>query len=225
MKNSTNNPGAILVYKDFISQSIVDQTIEEIKNYNWQPVWADKRYAGDHWMTCPLIEEFNKTPNYDNFVLSSIIENEMKCKVKNLMFYAMLPGGDIPPHRDMIGNVGFGGLRLHVPIITNNKVNFIVDGKKVIMGVAELWALDTSYTHSVSNFGSENRIHLVMDVIVNEWVIGLLPPKNYRFYLHQTHLIFLGFIKIFSYLTSKNMKFKDFLGVVYNSFKLKFFKK
>lgn len=219
------NPGAILVYNNFIDNSIIEKTLEEIKNYNWKPVWADKRYAGEHWMTCPLIEEFSKTPNFMTFELAAIIEEKMKCKIKNLMFYAMLPGGDIPPHRDMVGNVGFGGLRLHIPIVTNDKVNFVVAGKKVVMGVGELWALDTSYTHSVSNFGNDNRIHLVMDVIVNDWVLSLLPPKNFKFYLHQIHLILLGFLKIFKYFTSKDMKIKDFLSVVYNSIKLKFLKK
>lgn len=219
------NPGAFVVNQNFIDKLMIDKTLIELKNYNWQPVWADKRYAGEHWMTCPLIEEFNKTPNFTKFELASLIEQKMKCKIKNLMFYAMLPGGDIPPHRDMVGNVGFGGLRLHVPIITNEKVNFIVAGKKVIMGVGDLWALDTSYTHSVSNFGSENRIHLVMDVIVNEWVLSLLPPKNIKFYIHQIHLICLGFLRIFKYFTSKDMRVKDFLSVIYKSIKLKFLKK
>lgn len=219
------NQGAIKIYDNFIDKTLIEETLIDLKNYNWSPVWADKRYAGDHWMTCPLIEEFNKTPNFISFALAAVIEEKMKCKIKNLMFYAMLPGGDIPPHRDMVGNVGFGGLRLHVPIITNDKVNFVVAGKKVVMGVSELWALDTSYTHSVSNFGSENRIHLVMDVIVNDWVLSLLPPKNFKYYIHQLHLILLGFLKIFKYLTSKEMKIKDFFNVVMNSIKLKFFKK
>jgi thiaminase len=64
-----------------------------------------------------------------------------------------------------------------------------------------------------------------MDVIVNDWVLSLLPPKNFNFYLHQAHLILLGFLKIFKYFTSKDLKIKDFLSVVYNSIKLKFFKK
>jgi hypothetical protein len=176
-------------------------------------------------MTCPLIEEFIQTPNFQSFELAVLIEGKMKCKIKNLMFYAMLPGGDIPPHRDMVGNVGFGGLRLHIPIVTNDKVNFVVSGKKVVMGVGELWALDASYTHSVANHGSYNRIHFVMDVIVNEWVLSLLPPKNLRFYLHQFHIILLGFLRIIKYLTSRDMKMKDFFSVVVSSIKLKFFKK
>lgn len=76
MKNININPGAILVNIKFIDFSIVNQTLEEIENNNWQPVWADKRYAGEHWMTCPLIEEYQKTPNYDLFILASIIEKK-----------------------------------------------------------------------------------------------------------------------------------------------------
>ena len=68
------------------------------------------------------------------------------------MFYAIQPGGNIPPHRDMVSNVGFGGLRLHIPLVTNNKVNFVVDGEKVVMGVGELCALDISYTHKQTVF-------------------------------------------------------------------------
>jgi hypothetical protein len=48
------NPGVILVYNNLIDNSIIDKTLEEIKNYNWTPVWADKRYAGDHWMTLSI---------------------------------------------------------------------------------------------------------------------------------------------------------------------------
>ena len=219
------NPGAIKIFDDFITDKQIDKTINELSNYNWSPVWADKRYAGDHWMTCPLIEEYVKTQNFTTFELASIIESKMKCKIKNLMFYAMLPGGDIPPHRDMVGNVGLGGLRLHIPIITNSGVNFLVAGKKVVMNPAELWALDTSYMHSVSNFGKENRIHLVMDVIVNDWVLDLLPAKNISYYVHQAHLILLGLVRIFKYLTNKELKLKDFLNVLTKSVRLKLFKK
>ncbi len=219
------NRGAIKIFENFIGKESIDNTLSQLETYDWKPVWSDKRYAGDYWMTCPIKEEFVNTPNYDIFPISKEIESLMKCKIKNLMFYAMLPGGDIPPHRDMVGNVGFGGLRLHIPLVTNSKVNFVVDGKKVVMGVGELWALDTSYTHSVSNLGEENRIHVVMDVIVNEWVLGLLPKKDFRFYLHQLNLMWLGLTRVFEYLTRKDLKFKDFLSVVYNSLKLKIFKK
>ena len=224
-KTKYNNPGAIKIFEEFIDESSIRKTLDNLNNYDWKPTWSDKRYAGDHWMSCPLIEEYNKTPNFNLFEIAAIVEDKMKCKIKNLMFLSMLPGGDIPPHRDMVGNIGLVGLRIHIPIITNPGVNFTVGGKKVVMSVAELWALDTSYTHSVQNFGNENRIHLVMDVIVNDWILKLLPPKNIKFYLHQFHIIALGFIKFLKYATSKEMKMSDFLGVVWSSIKLKIRKK
>lgn len=149
----------------------------------------------------------------------------MKCKIKNLMFYAMLPGGDIPPRRDIVGNVGLEGLRLHIPIITNDGVNFMVDGKKVVMNSSELWALDTAYMHSFSNNGHENRIHLVIDVIVNDWVLELFPAQNASYYLHQGHLVLLGIARVFKYLTLKDLKIKDFISVIKNSLRLMFLKK
>lgn len=225
IENNKVNPGAIKIFEKFVDEPMIKKSMDDLVNFDWKPVWSDKRYAGDHWMTCPLIEEYNKTPHFNLFEIAPIVEEKMKCKIKNLMFYAMLPGGNIPPHRDMVGNIGLGGLRIHIPIITNSGVNFTVAGKKVIMSVGELWALDTSYTHSVSNLGNENRIHLVMDVIVNDWIIKLLPTKGIKFYLHQFHLIFLGATKFFKYLTTKEMRLTDFLGVVYSSVKLKIWKK
>ena len=224
-KTNYENPGAIKIFEKFIEDPLLEKTVCELDGYDWKPVWSDKRYAGDHWMTCPLIENFNKTPNFNLFDIASIVENKMKCKIRSLMFYSMLPGGKIPPHRDMVGNIGFGGLRLHIPVITNSDVNFTVSSRKVVMSVGELWALDTSYTHSVSNFGKANRIHLVMDVIINDWVKDLLPPKNLKYYLHQLNLIILGAIRFLKYASSKDMKMRDFLFVVRSSIKNKFKKK
>jgi hypothetical protein len=101
----------------------------------------------------------------------------------------------------MIGNVGWGGLRFHIPIQTNPNLIFKVSNKRVIMNVGEMWALDTSYLHSVSNNGDKERIHLVFDVKVNNWVKKeLLPPRNIKFFIHQAYLIFLYFKKFFSIL-------------------------
>lgn len=219
------NPGAHKIFENYIDLELIKNTIVALQAYNWSPVWTDKKYAGDHWMTCPLIEEFNYTPNFNDFEIASLIEGKMKCKLKNLMFYAMLPGGNIPPHRDMVGNVGLGGIRLHIPIVTNKDVNFVVAGQRVTMSVGELWALDTSYTHSVSNCGSESRIHIVMDVIINDWMQSLLPPKNVAYYLHQISLMVLGVLRVFSYITNRNLKFADFLILLKKSVKLLIFRK
>ncbi len=94
------------MYNNFIYNIIIAKTLEEIRNYNWKPVWTYKRFAGEYWMAYPLIKEFSKTLNFTTFELATIVEKR-NCKIQNLMFYAMLPGGDIPPHRDIVGNVKF----------------------------------------------------------------------------------------------------------------------
>lgn len=58
--------------------------------------------------------------------------------------------------------------RLHIPIITNSEVEFILDGNRLIMNEGECWYIDTNFTHSVANRGTKNRIHLVIDGIRND---------------------------------------------------------
>lgn len=76
---------------------------------------------------------------------------------------------DIKPHKDY--NLGYedGCFRLHIPIITNDKVNFLLEGERVKMQPGECWYTNVNFTHSVSNFGETDRIHLVIDLERNEW--------------------------------------------------------
>ena len=52
------------------------------------------------------------------------------------------------------------------------------------MRPGELWALDTSYEHSVRNRSDQVRVHLVVDVVANDWVWSLLPKKGVAYYRH-----------------------------------------
>ena len=70
----------------------------------------------------------------------------------------------------MSGNLPFGRLRFHVPILTPPEVEFVVGGMRVDMRPGELWALDTSYEHSVRNRSDQVRVHLVVEVVANDWV-------------------------------------------------------
>jgi len=56
---------------------------------------------------------------------------------------------------------------VHIPITTNDKVVFTVDGEKKNMQVGEFWEIDNSQDHSVENQGNEDRIHLIVDWMPN----------------------------------------------------------
>lgn len=78
-------------------------------------------------------------------------------------------GSEIKPHKDF--NLGYedGCFRLHIPIITNDKVSFILDDERVVMNPGECWYTNVNYTHAVSNLGTTDRIHLVIDLERNDW--------------------------------------------------------
>jgi aspartyl/asparaginyl beta-hydroxylase (cupin superfamily) len=197
------NTGALLLQNNFFTSEEIQQIQLTIQSQNWKPVWEDGSYADDKWREIKVISDYEDTVFYKLFPQLNRVKIYFKTDIISMMFYSMTPGADIHPHRDMIGNVGWGGLRFHIPIQTNPNLIFKVSNRRVIMNVGELWALDTSYLHAVSNKGDTERIHLVFDVKVNEWVkTTLLPKRNISFYKHQAYLMFLYAKKFFSVLFS-----------------------
>ena len=53
------------------------------------------------------------------------VRDFFQCPVDQLMFYAVRPGTALHPHRDMSGNLPFGRLLFHVPIVTHPEVDFL----------------------------------------------------------------------------------------------------
>jgi len=89
---------------------------------------------------------------------------------------ALAPCGKIKPHQDAGFGFANGMLRLHIPIITDPRVEFFIDGQRVHWNAGELWYGDFSCFHSVENRSDVTRYHLVMDVGVNDFVLSLFPP-------------------------------------------------
>ena len=74
----------------------------------------------------------------------------------------------MPPHTSIKPHVDGGALlrtlvRAHVPIITNGKVMFNIEGNEKNMKAGEVWAINNLKTHSVRNDSDEDRIHLIFD--------------------------------------------------------------
>lgn len=78
-------------------------------------------------------------------------------------------GAEVKPHTDNELGYEDGCFRLHIPIITNKDVAFILDGERIVMNEGECWYIDANFTHSVANKGTRSRIHLVIDGLRNEW--------------------------------------------------------
>jgi quercetin dioxygenase-like cupin family protein len=78
-------------------------------------------------------------------------------------------GAEIKPHKDYCLGYEDGCFRIHIPVITNKEVEFILDDEKLYMAEGECWYINANFTHSVANRGKQDRIHLVIDGIRNTW--------------------------------------------------------
>jgi aspartyl/asparaginyl beta-hydroxylase (cupin superfamily) len=82
-------------------------------------------------------------------------------------------GSRILEHRDFDLGQQHGVVRVHIPVQTNADLEFLLDGERVVMNEGESWYLDLSLPHRVNNAGTIDRIHMVIDCVVNEWVRAL----------------------------------------------------
>jgi aspartyl/asparaginyl beta-hydroxylase (cupin superfamily) len=81
-------------------------------------------------------------------------------------------------HRDYDLGIEDGHARVHVPIVTNPLVEFYLDEQLVEMREGEAWYLNLNLFHRVENKGSDDRVHLVIDCIVNDWLRAFFPAED-----------------------------------------------
>jgi hypothetical protein len=87
------------------------------------------------------------------------------------------PGAHIHEHTDIGDGWEMGRVRLHVPIVTDERVDFFVDGRRVVMRPGELWYCDFTRPHRVHNRSDVGRVHMVLDLVVDEWLRGVFPAE------------------------------------------------
>ena len=76
----------------------------------------------------------------------------------------LLAGGRILPHRDSHPSFGVGH-RIHVPIVTNPRVRFMIDGRPYQFEVGQAYEINNQKTHSVMNKGDTDRINFIFDYV------------------------------------------------------------
>jgi hypothetical protein len=92
------------------------------------------------------------------------------CPVGSVRLLRLSAGGRIHEHRDEGLRLEQGLARLHVPILTGDGVEFYLGGDLVTMAPGECWYLNFDLPHRVQNLGTIDRVHLVIDCDVNDWL-------------------------------------------------------
>lgn len=70
--------------------------------------------------------------------------------------------------------------RIHVPLLTNPDVIFLVGGKQVTMDVGNGYEINNQLVHRVHNGGDEDRIHFIFDYVPPELVAQLPGQEGNR---------------------------------------------
>ncbi len=114
----------------------------------------------------------------------------LRCPLKSVRLLKLTAGSNIREHRDDDLGWDAGEIRLHVPIITDPAVDFFLNGQRVVMREGECWYLDLSLPHRVQNRSEVDRIHLVIDCLLNDWLratidagqeMAVAPPAESEF--------------------------------------------
>lgn len=114
------------------------------------PIETTRHYADFEPLLRPVLELIQNHYRYANPV------------IRKAMFAKLKAGGEITAHMD--GAVALRMVhRIHIPIVTNERVHFYIDDIDHSMKVGDVIEIDNTKYHSVRNNGTEDRIHLIVD--------------------------------------------------------------
>lgn len=116
--------------------------------------------------------EVSRQPGWDRLsdtavpLMHAIVENHYPAggTIVRAMAAKLLAGGKIRPHRDSHPSFHYGH-RIHVPITTNPRVRFMIDGRPYRFEVGKAYEINNQKLHSVANKGEEDRITFIFDYV------------------------------------------------------------
>lgn len=125
----------------------------------------------------PTATEFEDTPWLARAPAVRAVLAAFRCPLQAVRLMRLTPGSVIKEHCDHDLAAEMGAARIHVPITTNAKVEFLVNRVPLAMVPGEAWYLRLSDPHSVANRGATDRVHLVIDCVADDWLMALLEQS------------------------------------------------
>ena len=118
----------------------------------------------------PAVKEFTDLPILEHCLYIKETVAAFLCPVQTIRLLRLGAGAVIKEHRDLGLEYKSGEMRVHVPIRTSQEVEFVLGGERLVLAAGEAWYLNVNLPHSVRNHGESDRVHLVFDCNVNDWV-------------------------------------------------------
>ena len=163
----------------------MQEELQELDSRAWKLHYQKLHYEGE-WTAIPLrsiggkpdhiiIAPTDEYPYEDTIFLDecpyikSILQT-FKCPLQAVRLLRLNAGAIIKEHRDAEMNFENGEIRLHIPVITHCEVEFFLDGERIHLKEGECWYMNFNLLHNINNKSNINRVHLVVDAKVNDWV-------------------------------------------------------
>ncbi|WP_191602179.1 aspartyl/asparaginyl beta-hydroxylase domain-containing protein [Marinomonas algicola] len=108
------------------------------------------------------------------------ILTSLNCTLVSARLMRLKAGGKIRRHNDNSLSFEDGCARLHIPIQTHQQVTFHINDHPIHFAVGECWYMNANYFHQVENNSPIDRVHLVIDCMVNNWLKTLFFNSGYE---------------------------------------------
>ncbi len=164
---------------------LMQEEIRQLDSSMWKLHYQKLHYEGD-WSAIPLRSvngsadniivspvqgvEYNDTIFLQQCLYLKAVLNNFKCPLQTVRLLKLNAGAVIKEHRDIELNFEKGEIRLHIPVVTDEAVEFYLDGERLNLKEGECWYMNFNLPHNINNKSKVDRIHLVIDAKVNDWV-------------------------------------------------------
>ncbi|MDY8137434.1 aspartyl/asparaginyl beta-hydroxylase domain-containing protein [Aquimarina sp. 2201CG5-10] len=133
-------------------------------------------YADGSWT------EWSDTPELkDSPYLMSIVDMFREhTKVTLVRLLRLAPGAVVKEHTDptLALEIERSVIRLTIPVLKNDSVEFFLNGIPVPMQPGECWYLKLIDPHKIHNLGDTERVNLTIDMIPNDWVKKMIEDSQ-----------------------------------------------
>lgn len=172
---------------------LMRQEVDALTELQWLPHYQVKHYEGA-WSAIPLRSIGGKADDviispsdnrdYRDTVflnnspyLQKVLQN-FQCPLQAVRLLKLNAGSIIKEHRDTELNFENGEIRLHIPVCTHPEVEFFLEKERLNLQEGECWYMNFNLLHSIKNNSPVNRVHLVIDAVVNDWVTALFNSPD-----------------------------------------------
>jgi Aspartyl/Asparaginyl beta-hydroxylase len=155
----------------------IDHFVKQNYDGNWSVIplrgTAGARHPVMMIYSDPTATAFEDTPMLASCAYFREVLAAFRCPLRAVRLMRLTPGSRIKEHSDLDLGIEYGTARIHIPVVTNDDVEFFLNGSRVVMTAGSAWYLRLSDPHSVYNKGDADRVHLVIDAEVNDWMLTL----------------------------------------------------